>query len=53
MGKPYKTQEKFLSQLKEIYGELYDISMVKYIADRDKVKLGCQIHGIFEQEPIT
>jgi len=51
MGKPYKTQEKFLSQLKEIYGELYDISMVKYIADRDKVKLGCQIHGIFEQTP--
>jgi hypothetical protein len=43
--------EKFIKKAKEIHGDKYDYSLVKYISAKIKVKIICSIHGIFEQTP--
>lgn len=55
-GCPYcsgkiKTTESFIKQSKKIHGDLYDYSQVVYVGTKDKVKIGCRIHGIFEITP--
>lgn len=42
-----KTQEEFIGQLKDIYGDKYDFSKVRYVNAETKVVVGCPIHGFF------
>ena len=44
-------QEFFLKKAKEVHGNKYDYSNVKYINSRTKVLINCPIHGNFEQTP--
>lgn len=46
------SQEDVIEQFKEIHGDTYDYSMVKYTKKFDKVKIICKEHGIFEQTPV-
>ena len=46
-----RTTESFKNELKEIYGDLYDLSKVEYKNARTKVKIICSIHGEFERLP--
>lgn len=41
----------FIKKSKEIHGDKYDYSLVKYINSKTKVKIICSKHGIFEQMP--
>ena len=43
--------EEFIKKSKKIHGDKYDYSEVDYIGSKDKVKLICKEHGIFEQLP--
>ena len=42
---------KFLLGAKQIHGDLYDYSNTYYTAAHTKVKVGCSVHGEFEQTP--
>ena len=44
-------QEEFIKKAKEIHGDTYDYSQVKYVNARTPVKLVCKVHGVFEQSP--
>jgi len=41
----------FINNSKNVHGEKYDYSLVKYINAKTKVKIICKEHGIFEQNP--
>ena len=45
------TTDIFITNAKNVHGNLYDYSMVDYIDSHTKVKIICTIHGIFEQVP--
>lgn len=45
------TTEQFIAKAVEIHGNRYDYSRVNYTRHRDKVQIGCKIHGVFEQAP--
>jgi len=46
------TNENFIQKAKEIHGNKYDYSLVKYINSKTKVKIICNEHNIiFEQTP--
>lgn len=45
------TKEKFIELSKNKHGDKYDYSLVEYINNKTKVKIICEIHGIFEQKP--
>ena len=47
-----KTKEQFIEKAKEIHGDKYDYSLIKYTRLDRKVKIVCPIHGEFEQTPI-
>ena len=49
--KKQRTTEEFLSDLKEVYGDEYDLSCTKYINANTKVKIICRVHGEFTQFP--
>lgn len=42
---------EILKNFKEVHGDKYDYSKVKYIDGETKVKIICKSHGIFEQSP--
>jgi hypothetical protein len=42
---------QFIANAKVVHGERYDYSKVVYINSALKVKIVCNIHGIFEQSP--
>lgn len=46
-----KTTEQFITEAKAIHGDKYDYSLVEYNTAKDKVKIQCSIHGVFEQIP--
>jgi hypothetical protein len=46
-----KTSEFFIKEIKEIYGNTYDYSLVDYKNDKSSVKIICKKHGIFEKRP--
>lgn len=46
-----KTTEDFIFESKLKNGEKYDYSMVNYINNHTKIKLGCPVHGFFEVRP--
>lgn len=45
------TQETFLERSKEAHGDLHDYSRAFYTGMRNKVEIGCKIHGYFWQYP--
>lgn len=45
--------EEFIIKSKEKHGDKYLYELTDYKTDRLKVKIICQIHGIFEQRPDT
>jgi hypothetical protein len=44
-----RTNDEFVSQLKGIYGDKYDYSLVKYMGQNTKVTIICPKHNEFEQ----
>ena len=45
------SNEEFIERAKEIHGDKYDYSKVKYVNTRQKVTIICFKHGDFKQEP--
>lgn len=43
--------EYFINQSKEIHGDKYDYKLINYIGNKNKIKIICRNHGIFEQQP--
>jgi Zn finger protein HypA/HybF involved in hydrogenase expression len=50
MGKKL-TQEQFIKKAKKIHGDKYDYALVLYRKNSIKIKIICQIHGMFSQTP--
>lgn len=48
-----KTTEQFIKEAKQIHGDKYDYSKVKYINTNTKVCIICPIHGEFWQTPFN
>jgi len=46
-----KNTNEFVENSIKIHGDKYDYSLVEYKTSKDKVKIICKIHGIFEQNP--
>lgn len=44
-----KDQDVYINELKVIYGDTYDFSLVNYIGQNSKLTLICSEHGNFEQ----
>lgn len=48
----YLTNDQFIQQAKEIFGNIYDYSLVNYIDSKTNIKIICKIHNeIFETTP--
>lgn len=45
--------DEFINRCKDIHGDKYDYSLVEYSNMKNKVKIICPKHGIFEQSPIS
>lgn len=50
-GKFKKTNEQFINELKDIYGDKYDLSKISYENANKKVTLGCNKHGYSDYLP--
>jgi uncharacterized protein with PIN domain len=48
---PKSTKESFISRAKEIHGDKYDYSKIKYINTKTPISILCPIHGKFIQAP--
>ena len=46
-----KTTQEFIKNAKLMHGDRYDYSEAEYINAKTKIKIICQIHGLFEQIP--
>ncbi len=46
-----KKSSRFIEKSIDIFGDLYDYSLVNYVNNKTKVKIICKHHGIFEQRP--
>jgi hypothetical protein len=46
-----KTTIEFIEKAKIIHGDRYDYSLVNYETSKQKVKIICKKHGVFEQTP--
>ena len=44
-------KEEFITKASEVHGDLYDYSLVKYVASNKKVEIICTHHGRFLQTP--
>lgn len=45
------TKSEFIKKAILVHGSRYDYSLVDYINQESKVKIKCDIHGVFEQSP--
>lgn len=45
------TQDACLARFREIHGDRYDYSLVRYVNNTTKVRIICREHGEFEQTP--
>jgi hypothetical protein len=45
------TQEQFIEKAKSIHNNTYDYSLVEYVNYDTKIKIICNIHGMFETTP--
>jgi very-short-patch-repair endonuclease len=48
-----KTTEYFIKRVKEVHGDTYDYSLVKYVDAHTPVDIICKYHGIFQQKPCS
>lgn len=46
-----KPLDKVIKEFKNMHGETYDYTLVKYVNNNTKIKIICKKHGIFEQTP--
>ena len=53
VGKILFTKEIFIEKSKNVHGDKYNYSKVFYKNNNTKVKIICQIHGEFEQTPVS
>lgn len=51
MGGVKISQDEFINRARELHGDKYDYSLVKYINSQIKVKIICPEHGVFEMKP--
>jgi hypothetical protein len=49
MAKKSLSSQEFLQKCIKIHGDRYDYTETEFISTREKVKIKCKIHGIFEQ----
>nr|DAR48406.1 MAG TPA: restriction enzyme [Bacteriophage sp.] len=47
----FSSTEQFITSAKEIHGNRYDYSKVKYVDSKTPVTIICPEHGEFEQTP--
>ena len=47
-----KTKDEFVQEAKEIHGDTYDYSKVKYVNSHTKIIIICKEHGEFEKKPL-
>ena len=52
-NKLIKTLDDVHHEFKEIHGNVYDYSQVEYKGGKQKIKIICKKHGVFEQTPIS
>jgi hypothetical protein len=45
------TNEEFIIKAKKKHGDKYDYSLSEYFDNKNKIKIKCDIHGVFEQTP--
>lgn len=50
-GRKSMTTDGFIRRAREIHGDRYDYSQVEYVGSGVKVRIGCPVHGMFEQAP--
>lgn len=50
-GNKRLTTNEFIEKAKERHGDKYDYSLVEYVNNKEKVKIICLIHGIYETKP--
>jgi superfamily II DNA or RNA helicase len=50
-GKVKLTTKVIIDKFIKLHGNRYDYSLVEYVRLNDKVRIKCQLHGIFEQTP--
>jgi len=48
-----KSSKDFIKESKEVHGNRYDYSLVKYNGSSINVKIICKEHGIFKQKPVV
>ena len=46
------TTKQFIKRAIAVHGNKYDYSLVEYVNAHTKVKIICEIHGVFEQNKI-
>lgn len=51
MDRRVRKQNEFIERARAIHGDKYDYSQVVYRTCKDKVRIVCPIHGVFEQTP--
>lgn len=44
------SQEDVIRKFKEVHGDRYDYSLVKYTGSKNKIRIICKIHGEFSQD---
>ncbi|MEW6512522.1 MAG: hypothetical protein AB1443_00820 [Pseudomonadota bacterium] len=49
--KQRQSPDEFIRRAREVHDDKYDYTLVEYVSARRKVKIGCPIHGVFEQTP--
>jgi len=49
-GTQKSNTEEFIARARELHGNLYDYSLVKYTTCKNKVTIVCPVHGEFKQE---
>lgn len=50
-GKKKHTCDSFIEKAREVHGDNYDYSLVRYVSVRQKVSISCLVHGVFTQKP--
>ena len=45
------TTDEFIENARKVHGDRYDYSFVEYTHSKQKVKIICKVHGMFEQIP--
>ena len=50
MGFRAYTQEEYIARAREVHGDKYDYSSVRYTHNQNKIDISCKKHGLFPQQ---